>query len=83
MPGKVLRRVILFEDLENDRGERLDHIVAAQESVVVVVALERVDVRIEHGEALVLSQAPADLAQDVAVAAHAGERAQPARGCRA
>src|SRR5207248_3597192 len=55
----MLRRVFL-EDLENDRGQRLDHIVATQESVVVVVALEGVDVGIQHREALVLSPAPAD-----------------------
>src|SRR5438552_5665579 len=77
---EVLSGVVLFQDLEDDRRQRLDDVVAAQEAVVVVVALEGIDVGVEHREALALSQAPADLAEDVAVAAHAGERAQPPRG---
>src|SRR2546428_1175929 len=77
---EVLSRVVLLQDLEDDGRERLDHVVAAQEAIVVVVALEGIDVGVEHREALALSKAPADLAEDVAVAAHAGERAQPPRG---
>ena len=52
---EVLGRMVLFEDLENDRGQRLDHVVTAQETVVVVVALERIDVGVQHREALVES----------------------------
>src|SRR5579872_7053277 len=73
---KMLLRIVLLEDLEDDGGQRLDHVVTAQESVMVVVALERVDVRVQDGEALVLRETPADLTQDVAVAAHAGQRAE-------
>ena len=60
-------------------AERLDHVVAAKESVVVVVALEGVDVGIEDREPFVCLQALVDLAQDVGVPAHAGQRVQVAR----
>src|ERR1700694_4220250 len=73
-------RMILLEYLEHDRRERLDHVIAAEEPVVVVVALEGIDVRVEDREAFVVREPAADLAQDVAVAAHAGQRAQAA--CR-
>src|SRR6266851_7251996 len=41
--GKVPAAGFLLEDLEDDRGQRLDHVVASHEAVVVVVALEGVD----------------------------------------
>jgi len=83
MTREVLTGVTLFENLEDDCRERLDHVVAAQEAVVIVVALERIDVRIQHCEALVLRQPAADLTQDVAVAAHASQRAEAASRGRA
>src|ERR1700674_2601997 len=80
---KVLWRVILFEHLEDDRGERLDHVIAAQEAVMVVVALEGIDVGIQAGEPLVGGEAAAHLSQDVAVSAHAGQRGEGALWGRA
>ncbi len=50
---------------------------------MVVVALERVDVGVEDGESLVVGKAARDLAQDVGVAAHPGQRAQAPRRLRA
>ena len=82
MSGEVVGRVVLLEDLEDDRGQRLDDVVTTKEAVVVVVALEGIDVRVQDREALVLCQPPRDLAKYVAVAAHPGERAQPTRGRR-
>src|SRR6266849_3474194 len=80
--GKVPAVGFLLEDLEDDRGQRLDHVVASHEAVVVVVALEGVDVRIEDREAFVRDQSLRDLAQDVGVAAHPGERVELAGGRR-
>src|SRR5258708_27703139 len=43
---KVSRRIVGFEDLEDDRGEGLDHVIAAQEPVWVVLPLESIDFRL-------------------------------------
>src|SRR5713226_182853 len=76
-----LRRDLL-ERLEDDRGQRLDHVVAAHEAVMVVVALERVDVRIEDRKAFLGAETLRDLAQDVGVAAHPRQGIELACGCR-
>src|SRR5712664_4454629 len=60
---EMLRRVVLLQDFEHDGGEGLVHVVAAQEAVVVVVALEGIDVGVEDREALVLDEPAADLSQ--------------------
>ncbi len=74
------RRIVLFENLEDDRRERLDHVVAPQEPVVVVVAFEGVDVGVEARESFAAREAQAHLAEDVAVAAHPCQRVEVARG---
>src|SRR6266566_7200461 len=71
MAREVSFRRVLFEHLEDDRGQRFDDVVAAYEAVMVVVTLESVDVGIEDGEAILREETVRDLTQDVGVAAHA------------
>src|SRR5438477_2349822 len=78
--GEMPPRRVLLQDLENDRGERLDDIVPAHEAVVIVVALEGVDVGVQDRKALLANQTVGDLAKDVGVPTHARQRVELARG---
>src|SRR6266566_737669 len=62
---EVPSRRVLLQDLEDDRRESLDHVVAANESVVVVVALEGVDVGVKDREALLADETDCYLTKDV------------------